>query len=193
MLDAEHAGLLSRRSSFCGSACTWMRFCFVAYRPSQTLAAGFIPSACPDVVAPRPPGEIGTGWAPNFPALVFWRAVTGVGSSVQYAGRELFLADISHVGNRGRTLGAVSVSCRRTRDMRHVQLRLILQPNVGAPVSGRVLAVTARCVAHVSAFLERACTRNVVPALADGLMQSAQLLAPALVGQMPFRGDVRQV
>ena len=41
--------------------------------------------------------------------LVFWRAVTGVGSSVQYAGRELFLADISHVGTRGRTLGAVSV------------------------------------------------------------------------------------
>ena len=55
------------------------------------------------------PGEVGTGWAPSFPVLVCWRAVTGVGSSVQYAGRELFLADISRVSNRGRTLGAVSV------------------------------------------------------------------------------------
>ena len=55
------------------------------------------------------PGEIGVGWAPSFAALVFWRAVTGVGSSVQYAGRELYLADISRVGNRGRTLGAVTV------------------------------------------------------------------------------------
>ena len=54
-------------------------------------------------------GELGTGWAPSFAALVFWRAVTGVGSSAQYAGRELFLSDISSVGNRGRTLGAVTV------------------------------------------------------------------------------------
>lgn len=57
----------------------------------------------------RTAGELFTGWAPTFAVLLLWRVVTGVGSAVQYSGRELFLADISKVTNRARTLGAVSV------------------------------------------------------------------------------------
>ncbi len=86
-----------------------VRFQQCYFQPMPTLIPGPYPDPAIDLEYCIGPGELGTGWAPSFAALVFWRAVTGVGSSVQYAGRELFLADISHVGNRGRTLGAVTV------------------------------------------------------------------------------------
>eukprot|EP00884_Botryococcus_braunii_P001802 jgi/Botrbrau1/11622/Bobra.0209s0013.1 len=50
-------------------------------------------------------GMIGCGLAGDFTQLLLWRWVTGVGSSLQMAGSQLFLADISQTENRARYLG----------------------------------------------------------------------------------------
>ena len=50
-------------------------------------------------------GMIGCGTAATFQHLLAWRWVTGIGSALQMAGAQLFLADISHSSNRARSLG----------------------------------------------------------------------------------------
>ena len=53
---------------------------------------------------------IGCGTAATFQHLLAWRWVTGVGSALQMAGAQLFLADISQSSNRARSLGINQVS-----------------------------------------------------------------------------------
>ena len=55
-------------------------------------------------------GMIGCGLAGTFQQLLMWRWVTGIGSALQMAGAQLFLADISLSSNRARTLGTNQVS-----------------------------------------------------------------------------------
>eukprot|EP00891_Asterochloris_glomerata_P001245 jgi/Astpho2/1245/fgenesh1_pg.00023_%23_12_t len=50
-------------------------------------------------------GMIGCGTAATFQHLLAWRWVTGIGSAMQMAGAQLFLADISQSSNRARSLG----------------------------------------------------------------------------------------
>ena len=52
---------------------------------------------------------IGCGLAGTFQQLLMWRWVTGIGSALQMAGAQLFLADISLSSNRARTLGTNQV------------------------------------------------------------------------------------
>jgi len=52
---------------------------------------------------------IGCGLAGNFQQLLMWRFVTGMGSALQMAGAQLFLADISKASNRARVLGTNQV------------------------------------------------------------------------------------
>jgi MFS family permease len=52
---------------------------------------------------------IGCGLSGTFNQLLLWRWVTGIGSSLQMAGSQLFLADISQTDNRAQYLGANQV------------------------------------------------------------------------------------
>jgi MFS family permease len=54
-------------------------------------------------------GMIGCGLSGTFNQLLLWRWVTGIGSSLQMAGSQLFLADISQTDNRAQYLGANQV------------------------------------------------------------------------------------
>lgn len=54
-------------------------------------------------------GMLGCGFSSSFKHLLFWRWVTGLGSALQMAGAQLFLADISRANNRARTLGTNQV------------------------------------------------------------------------------------
>ena len=59
-------------------------------------------------------GMIGCGTAATFQHLLAWRWVTGIGSALQMAGAQLFLADISQSSNRARSLGInqVNAACQ---------------------------------------------------------------------------------
>jgi len=50
-------------------------------------------------------GMLMSGYAGSYPALLFWRFFTGVGSSIQMTGSQLFLGDISQKSNRARVMG----------------------------------------------------------------------------------------
>lgn len=58
---------------------------------------------------------IGCGLAGNFQQLLMWRWITGVGSALQMAGAQLFLADISSSSNRARVLGTNQVHSLATQ------------------------------------------------------------------------------
>ena len=60
-------------------------------------------------------GMLGCGHAGTFQQLLLWRWVTGIGSALQMAGAQLFLADISLSSNRARTLGTNQVSCPKPK------------------------------------------------------------------------------
>lgn len=59
-------------------------------------------------------GMVGCGLAGSFQQLLSWRWITGLGSALQMAGAQLYLADISSPSNRARVLG--------TNQARSVQL-----------------------------------------------------------------------
>ena len=61
-------------------------------------------------------GMFGCGTAATFQHLLAWRWVTGIGSALQMAGAQLFLADISQSSNRARSLGINQVSCLPGRE-----------------------------------------------------------------------------
>ena len=57
-------------------------------------------------------GMLGCSFSTSFKHLLFWRFVTGLGSALQMAGAQLFLADISGPSNRARVLGTNQVGVR---------------------------------------------------------------------------------
>mmetsp|Transcript_7489 Transcript_7489/g.21172 ORF Transcript_7489/g.21172 Transcript_7489/m.21172 type:complete len:598 (-) Transcript_7489:525-2318(-) len=55
-------------------------------------------------------GMVGSGLAGTFPELLAWRFLTGMGSAMQMAGSQLYLADVSSTVNRARMLGTNQVA-----------------------------------------------------------------------------------
>ncbi len=53
---------------------------------------------------------VGTGLANSLPELVGWRFLTGISGAAQMTGSQLYLSDISHSGNRARTMAPMMAS-----------------------------------------------------------------------------------